>query len=94
MTYNGWANYATWSIVLWADEPQSRYENRMEWLRDKETPVTSEEAEDWCWKAMGGTTPDIEGTKGEGSRRSDIDWEEVADAFEHERLEERGEFDE
>jgi hypothetical protein len=85
MTYNGWANYATWNINLWAtNEPGwcSEYEDAArrgpralrEWVED----------EMLSWGAMNaGPVQDLL-----GSVLDDVDWDELCSYYAEEEEEE------
>lgn len=86
-TYNGWTNYATWNIPLWADNDYNLYMARCDWLKRRKRPVTSGAVRWFFREYMGGTTPDLKGNKWEGGRIKDVNWKEIAEAWETERQE-------
>jgi hypothetical protein len=57
MTYNGWANYETWNIVLWVDNEIGSYRARCE----QKEPWTAELAEEFCREQYPDGTPDMDG---------------------------------
>ena len=86
----GWANYATWNIALWADNKEPWYLARCAMLdrltaRGETVQIRHVRAfvRDW----MGGSTPDIRTAHFDGGRLRDVDWQEIADNWETERKE-------
>ena len=87
MTCEGWTNYATWNIALWVNNDYGLYQAQCEMLDELDRPVTAEDAQTFFTDYMDGTTPDIEGNDREGGRIEDVNWQEIADHWEIERLE-------
>ena len=83
--YNGWTNYATWNVGLWVDNEYELYKSRCAMLESLDRPVTGDDVREFVNLWMGGTTPDL--GNWEGGRIQDIDWAEIADAWEVERQE-------
>lgn len=87
MTYNGWTNYATWNVPLWTDNDYGLYQTRREMLDMLDRPVTAEDVQTFITDYMHSTTPDIERNDWKGGRVEDVNWQEIADHWEIERLE-------
>ena len=94
-TYNGWTNYATWNVPLWIGQDYGAYHAQQEWyenLTNMETEVTPGNAELFSIGLFGGEdTPDTKGNTFVGGRWQDINWQEIAEHWEEERLENEGE---
>ena len=78
-TYNGWTNYATWNINLWAANTEGDYRNlraiaqsiREDYeLSDTQKTEAMAEAFRDYWQ---GGTPDLP-----PNRLSEVNWEEIA----------------
>ena len=87
MSYNGWTNYATWNIPLWADNEYPLYKLRCDLLKECTRPITAGWVKRFFAAYMGGTTPDLTGNDWEGGRISDVNWDEIAEHWEDERQE-------
>ena len=87
--YNGWANYATWNIPLWIDNEYGLYMEKVRLLETMDREVTEEDVREMARFAFGETmeTPDLKGNDWEGGRIEDVDWSEIAENWEEERLE-------
>jgi len=66
--YQGYTNYATWNVALWADNDYGIYQAKSEWLEKRKRPVTTQ-------------------AKDPGTRYRDIDWSDLAETWETDRLE-------
>ena len=86
-TYNGWTNYATWNVPLWVDNEYSLYTIRCDLLKIAVGPIDGEWVRSFINCYMNGTTPDLAGNDWEGGRIQDVNWEEIAEHWEEERLE-------
>lgn len=88
-TCNGWANYATWNVPLWIDNEYHLYKEKVRMLETLDRPVTEEDVQEFAVFAFGETmeTPDLVGNDWQGGRVCDIDWKEIAENWEEERLE-------
>lgn len=85
MEYNGWANRSTWLVNLWIDNEETTYSHRMRLLADREAPVTV----GWA-QAVGSwllTETVAAGAITDGCDLSEVDWQEIADHWESDRLE-------
>lgn len=83
--YNGYTNYATWNICLWMDNDYGAYQSKVEMLKAHNLPIE----DDYEARAIAsfagfpdGKTPDLD----DKEVRS-INWQEVAEELETERLE-------
>jgi len=73
--YNGWSNYETWNVALWAGNDEGSYN----YVRDNR-PYTSVKAERIALEMYPYGTPDMDG-------RMDMDkvnWEEIAASWNEE----------
>ena len=86
-TYQGFTNYATWNVALWADNDYGLYEAKLEWLGRKTKPVTRGAAAWFFRNVMGGYTSDLRGNTEPGTRKKDIDFSDLAEHWETERQE-------
>ncbi len=83
--YNGWTNRSTWLVNLWIDNEETTYSHRMRLLADRETPVTA----GWA-QAVGSwllTETVARGAITDGCNLSEVDWSEIAEHWESDRLE-------
>ena len=80
--YNGWTNYATWNMNLWLDNTETLYRQKRAILETLYRPVSPFDVQMFCKSFMDNTTPDLQ----QGDYK-DIDWQEIADNWEIERLE-------
>ncbi len=81
-TYNGWANYQTWNVMLWMDNEESAYREYREVasrLKSKGRRLGGVAAKSICERCFGDATPD--GVKFESSR---IRWGAIASAMREE----------
>lgn len=73
--YQGWTNYETWNVALWAgnEEPSYRYvvENM---------PYTAEKAEQIAREMYPEGTPDMDSPQDMGK----VNWDEIAEAWNEE----------
>lgn len=84
--YNGWANRSTWLVNLWIDNEESTYRYRMERLAGRHIPVTA------AWAREVGTffltvSVAAPGFASDGGNLDEVDWEEIAEHWESDRLE-------
>lgn len=85
MDYNGWANRSTWLVNLWIDNEYATYKLKENILRDREEPVTARWAQSvGSWFL---TETVARGAITDGCDLSEVDWQEIADSWESERLE-------
>lgn len=71
MTYNGWANWSTWNAVLWVDNDEALYKERIRWGRREEW--TGDRVADFFNQFFPHGTPDMD-----EQFPNDIDWDEIA----------------
>ena len=69
--YNGWANKATWSVTLWANNEESCYRAMMRHFDDRHDEIEVDDVEDWFRDRWGDATPD-------GWPLDEVDWAQVA----------------
>lgn len=89
-TFEGWANYATWNVALWSDNDEDIYISKCAWLEKltkRGKTVTPQSARLFFRAYMGVKNTDLAGNKEEGTRYRDIDWEDLAEGWENDRLE-------
>lgn len=84
--YNGWTNRSTWLVNLWIDNEQSTYEYKRQHLLGRVEPVTVK------WAQMVGeffltATIASKAVTDDGCDLSEIDWGDIAQSWESERLE-------
>lgn len=76
MAYNGWKNYETWNVALWAGNDEGSYgyvrENR---------PYDEEKAARVGFELYPHGTPDFHG---DASRMVKVDWQAIADSWNEE----------
>jgi hypothetical protein len=70
--YNGWHNYSTWNVALWADNDEGSYR----YVQDHK-PYTPGKARRIAADLFGERTPD-------GARLSAVSWKEIATAWNEE----------
>ncbi len=75
MSYNGWANYETWNVMLWMDNEEFAYRA----YRSEAPDIDEEDAQRIVRECFGDETPD-------GVKVGDpaIDWEEIVGAMNEE----------
>lgn len=69
--YNGYTNWETWNLNLWASNDENLYRN----IRGKH--FTDDFAEAVGWEAFPQGTPDMDGVED----MAKVDWQEIADAW-------------
>jgi hypothetical protein len=75
MSYQGWKNWETWNVVLWCDNEEGIYRDRM-----RQKPRTASEVEDFVreWFAEG--TSDMQSNVSDPyDGRGAVDWQEIAE---------------
>ena len=75
MAYNGWKNWETWNIVLWASNEEGPYHFVLD-----NRPYTAEKAAEIAFEMYPNGTPDMKGP----AELVKVDWEEVATAWNEE----------
>ena len=81
-TYNGWANYATWRVML---ELFDGFET--------ETPMTARDVRDSAEDVIESTTPEGIGRDYAMAFLAQVDWHEIADAVNDNNREEIDRYD-
>lgn len=71
MSYNGWTNYETWNAVLWIDNDEGIYRERVR--RHRWDEWTGDEVASFFLEVFPNGTPDMK-KKDIGK----IDWDEIA----------------
>lgn len=71
--YNGWKNYETWNVNLWAMNEEGLYHTVM-----AGKPYTAESAEDLAYELFPAGTPDMHDKV---QRMARVDWQAIADAW-------------
>lgn len=75
MTYNGWKNWETWNIVLWCDNEEAIYRDRLE-----RKPSTARECEDFIREWFPAGSPDMDSDNFDPyEARGAVDWQEIAE---------------
>jgi hypothetical protein len=74
MTYNGWKNWETWNVVLWCDNEEAIYRDRMH-----RKPRTADECEDFIKEWFPKGTPDFCDEDPFCRAAIQVDWQEIAD---------------
>ena len=85
MAYNGWSNYATWNVNLWIDNEYGIYMEKVDMLKRRKRPVTSQTVRNFYRDFMGGSTPDIEEMRRSREPYGRVNYREIADHWETER---------
>ncbi|MBD3755901.1 MAG: hypothetical protein IE937_09720 [Gammaproteobacteria bacterium] len=88
MAYNGWTNWETWQILLWADNEEMTYLDLEAWLKGfarKGKIPTAKDCEDYFKDLYPEGTPDMQGAV----ELDSVDWQEIANALET-RIEDEG----
>ena len=70
--YNGWLNYETWNINLWAFNEEPLYKEVM-----RNQPFTAESAEELARGMFPEGTPDFDSV----ADFDKVDWNEIAEAW-------------
>jgi len=74
--YNGWTNYETWNVALWAANDEGLYNMARESKPDD--GYDAESAADLAFEMFPTGTPDFEGKP---ARMARVDWQAIADAW-------------
>lgn len=77
--YQGWTNYETWNVALWAGNDESLY-RALQYAKPPEG-WTAETAEAFGRKEWPYGTPDMDGLAGDMDR---VNWQEIAEAWNEE----------
>lgn len=80
---NGWTNWATWNVPLWIDNEEGLYRNKLSLLAQASKPIEAGDVRFFVNAFMHNTTPDFK-----PGDINDVNWDEIADHWEEERLEE------
>ena len=95
MSYNGWANYATWAVALWVDNDEGLHNHR-NWLvkvsrREGETRRVwlADALKEWVEEMM----PELQGLAGDLLTHAveRVDWMELAKAWVEDAVEDEDE---
>lgn len=89
-TFEGWTNYATWNVALWADNGRAVNQAKTAWLEKltKRGKTVTPQSARWFFRTyMGVKNTDLAGNKEEGTRYKDIDWTDLAEGWENDRKE-------
>ena len=86
-TYQGFANYATWNVELWADNEYDIYTAKCAWLERKSKPVRAWQAKRFYLDYITSYQTDLRGNTEPGTRTKDIDFSDLAEHWETDRLE-------
>lgn len=82
--YNGWSNRSTWLVPLWVDNDFRSYQIKCGLLDVLQNPVTPEIAKEIAVRVLG---TDLGGAGTDGVIVDDVNWCEIAEAFETDRVE-------
>lgn len=77
MSYNGWSNWATWNAVLWIDNDEAIYSERIR--RHRFDEWTGDDVASFFQEVFPKGTPDMDGVI-----PNDIDWDEIANHWNEE----------
>lgn len=77
MTYNGWTNWETWQILLWCDNDEFLYNQRLRWMGRQVHPLTAEDCETFFREMFPNGTPDMD----HANDMNSVDWAEIADSL-------------
>ena len=83
--YNGWTNYETWNVNLWVSNDEGLYNEKMRVLR-RSHEVSAKTVREFFAEVMGGTTPDLDSLQENGETVDPINFDEIAEHWEDERL--------
>jgi len=89
-TYEGWTNRDTWLVPLWIDNDQGLYQLKREMLARFDDEITGRDARDIGQQLLGmfeEMTPGAAGPSSDGLNYNRVDWLEIAEHWELERLE-------
>lgn len=75
MAYNGWANYETWNVALWAGNDEGAYN----FVRTS-GPYTPDRAQEVAREMWPEGTPDFD-DMGQAEAYDRVDWQAIADAW-------------
>ena len=84
-TYNGWTNYATWNVALWASNDEGLYRMQEEFVSNLDEPVTGEDVRTFYTEYMDAETPDLRSMRLEGEEIGPINYDEIAEHWEEDR---------
>lgn len=71
--YNGWKNYETWNVALWAANDEALY-----LAVQAQKPYDADKAAKVAFELFPHGTPDMDG---DASRMVKVDWQAIADAW-------------
>ena len=77
MAYNGWKNYETWNVALWAGNDEGLY-NTIREHRSAIKRFNRESAADFTMELMPQGTPDFDGKP---ARYLKVNWAEIARCY-------------
>ena len=75
--YQGWANWETWNVYLWAGNDEGLYRMMMDFVTAMRGRVTAGGAEEFFKELMPDGTPDFD----DAQEYDAVDWHEIADAM-------------
>jgi hypothetical protein len=83
MSYNGWANWATWNVELWIDNDEGMYRAKQEFIRNTEKEdIHKANVEDFVKELMPEGTPDM---KQDFYADHSVNWQELAEHWQQEK---------
>lgn len=73
--YNGWTNWETWQILLWASNDEGLYRQTNKFVRSTSFRVGFEmKCEYFFWHMFPEGTPDMDGAE----EMNNVNWQEIA----------------
>ncbi len=78
-SYNDWTNYATWNVVLWIENEEPSYNNKIASIKQFRGRIDAQLAEEIAEDCLGGkTAPDLADRSEKGFRWQDVVWPQIA----------------
>ena len=81
--YNGWTNWETWNVALWADNEEETYKTKQRFVRGLRIVAWGYfvgHVEHFCKEIYPSGTPDMK----DESEMDNVNYQEIADAWQEE----------